>query len=125
MYLFRIRVENKTYPEESYMEYNPRVCVNWNDLILNDCFDLDAITYQVAWNAVSIMQYAWIKDKNWKKIFAWDYLQWGEVILRVDNNWTCFTISDWGKLSYNISKVLYCWMYEVIWNKYENPEIML
>lgn len=73
-------------------------------------------------DSVIIRQYTWLKDKNWKKIFEWDILKWSwnyiwEIIY--DNDFLQYRFKNWRELDFYWVNNL-----EIIWNIYENPELL-
>jgi hypothetical protein len=75
----------------------------------------------------NIMQYTWLKDKNWKEIYEWDIMKscyWDlTTIIFNDENWRF----EWNKsfwCSHKDMKDLLRYGWEIIWNIYENPELL-
>lgn len=110
--------------------------------------DLKKCIKDYDWNIlddIEIMQYTWLKDKNWVEIYEWDILSYKkgkwffEIVdkwfVRYENwwyrlyypniNWKEFLLkkdffyNDFGKSGENI----YEYWYEVIWNIYENMDL--
>lgn len=84
------------------------------------------------WNIienVEIMQYTWLKDKNWKEIYEWDIVKWfynysveikkAVVWFRIGrfeiNSFRCIPLHEF--LLWHETKL------EIIGNIYENPEL--
>jgi len=87
----------------------------------------------------------WLKDKNWKEIFEWDILKsnktysWREVedffiLIEWNYNVWDFCIHDWvwwsrwSNINSHLADLFITWhkiySFEVIWNIYENPELL-
>lgn len=127
---FRWWYVNNTFPEKSYMDYNPEYVAFWE-------------TEQVVFHNIkneyhSIMQYCWLKDKNWVEIYESDlirinYLKDKIYIVKWDNNMAAFQIEN---LEDKIDADFFNWQTltglqtwengncEVIWNIYENLELL-
>lgn len=102
------------------------------------CEDCDNWFYPFYSEHLDLMQYTWLKDKNWVEIYEGDVItlqkvEWKEKtvwIVRYNNQTMSFRQqveyldnpnSVWESSSRKIS---YVDTIEVIWNIYENPELL-
>ena len=82
---------------------------------------------------IEIMQYTWLKDKNWVEIYEWDIVHYldachfcfEDVYI---NTWVVdFDLIDWivfsNRDSVDMEDVDFDSDVAVIWNIYENPEL--
>lgn len=91
------------------------------------------------WDELKIMQYTWLKDKNWKEIYFWDILAtsnsnrdydiWDKeeygyttVLERKDELWVTF--SNWHPVSEYEEDIYSMNFVEIIWNIYETPYLL-
>lgn len=87
---------------------------------------------------ILLMQYTWLKDKNWKEIYEGDIVKykWENLLVEYitdlswdywwsEHPWFYFKFSydtdDWHELCYHTPLNKEC---EIKWNIYENPELL-
>jgi len=76
-----------------------------------------------------IMEYTWLKDKDWKEVYEWDIVKctsWcpHTVIFKIAHWWNVL----WWLPTFYLSWLNYWYQRtgdeEVIWNIYQNPELV-
>lgn len=69
----------------------------------------------------NLMQYTWLKDKEWKYIYEWDIVTYPNKTIEKFWKYVVKNLLDFWYfiLHYNLIKEL-----EVIWNVFENPELL-
>jgi uncharacterized phage protein (TIGR01671 family) len=116
---------------------------NTNDYYKHLIITKEGNTHEI--NIETLSQYTWLKDKNWKEIFEWDILKsnrtpsWREVndffiLIEWNSNVWAFCIHDWlwwsrwSNINSHLADFFITWhniySFEVIWNIYENPELL-
>lgn len=83
---------------------------------------------------LKLMQYTWLKDKNWKEIYIWDILK----VTKAYNSYTWMNSEIYWNYKVQVKEKQCLWFYlewwnewiykgtefEIIGNIYENPELL-
>ena len=76
-------------------------------------------------NRFELMEYTWLKDKNWKEIYEWYFLKqfWDILLIKSIPWWFIVEKLDWINKNLTLfpSYLIDC---EIIWNIYMNPEFL-
>jgi hypothetical protein len=118
---------------EEYMNYSP-----WIIFFSEQPEDpIEVIGYSPLYDTMDIsplMQYTWLKDKNWKDWYFWDIVKfyfdvykdslkiWMEEkiwVISENKYFQSCVISDWKE--YHIDRLV---SWEIIWNQFENPDLL-
>jgi len=109
-------IKFRTYDviSESFVYYTLKEIINWLKNIQN-------------WVNWEHNQYTWLKDKNWKEIYEGDIIRTyhivGEVVEKAWSLWIMGNPQDFLSL-YNILDRWDFHKVEIIWNIYENPNLI-
>lgn len=103
----------------------------WENLKTMMCFD--AVSYEMEDSKrFEINQYTGLKDKNWVEIYENDIVDWKQsepsnYEIQFIEWWFCLTRPELEWYTTDISSVYpsYWCQIEVIWNIYENPELLI
>ncbi len=96
-------------------------------LFYNKDIDKYAINWLWRYDLFDILQWTWLKDKNWVEIYEWDFVQypWNsrywEVFFDDKNYQFRVRIKDrfWDINTYPLSEDMI-----VVWNIYETPKLL-
>lgn len=90
-------------------------------------WEYDSITmgwWDYVWlDNIVLMQYTWLTDIVWKKIYDWDIISEEWVYVVWDEKLWCWSFTfKWDDIQTPLFHNTYAM--RVIWNRYENPDLL-
>ena len=89
---------------------------------LSICLNLFSWTW-INWKEITFLQYIWLKDKNGKEVYEWDIFKKDNTIwdIRWNDYHMCYNMYYFYGLDDVVDSLR---DFEIIWNIYENPELL-